>query len=368
MSSSVRRTVLYLVGTKAQYIKMAPVLLESLRQGLPHRLVLTGQHRETFDELQSNFGLPDADHVLVQGGEAVDHYSFASWLRKAWRNAGSPGMRQLWSESASIVVHGDTASTLLGALLGWRFSVPVVHVEAGLRSHNILHPFPEELVRVAVSRFTALHLCPDEIAYENLRRAKGRRVVTRGNTLQDAQRLALAGSLEGPVEAGPFAVFSMHRHENLFNRKRLLAALSILRQVGERVPVRFVLHPVTEKRLTMLGLLEQVREFPGVELLRRMDFFAFSRLIRQSLLVLTDGGSNQEECAMLGIRCVVLRRATERQDGLGSTAIISDLDAERVLDYLEEALAQPRAQASLGPETESPSALAVQAIRELVEP
>lgn len=367
MSASPRRPVLYLIGTKAQYIKMAPVVLESRRQELPHRVVLTGQHRETFGELQLNFGLPDPDHVLVQGGEAVDHSSFFSWLRKAWRTACGAQMRGVWAKAAAVVVHGDTASTLLGALLGRRFSLPVVHVEAGLRSHNFLHPFPEELVRVVVARFTALHLCPDELARRNLRRAGGRKVVTEGNTLKDAQWLALAGTyVDGEIAAPTFVVFSLHRHENLFNRGRLRAALDILRQVGERVPVKFVLHPVTAKRLTDLGLLEKVRDYPGVELLRRMDFFAFSRLIRQSSMVLTDGGSNQEECAMLGIPCVVLRRATERPDGLDSSAIISDLDADRVLSHLRDVLqAGPWAGPSLNAASVSPSAIAVQAIREL---
>jgi UDP-N-acetylglucosamine 2-epimerase (non-hydrolysing) len=331
--------IVYLIGTKAQYIKMAPVVLETMARGLPFKLVLTGQHNETFEDLQQNFSLPDADLVLVHGGEAKDRTGFAKWVWRALLASGSPEARQIWREAGVIVVHGDTASTLLGAYIGRRYRRPVAHVEAGLRSFNYFHPFPEELIRVMVSKVASLHLCPDAVAEGNLAGATGERLVTGGNTLRDSVRLALAAQqqrAERPPR--PYAIFSMHRQENLFKQQRLDALLDILRRLTELLDVKFVLHPVTRKRLEKLGLIEVLSQQPGLQLVPRMDFFSFIGLLGGAAFVATDGGSNQEECAMLGIPCVLLRQATERPDGLGEGVVLGDLDGERILGFARGSL------------------------------
>jgi len=326
--------IVYLIGTKAQYIKMAPVILETMRRKLPFRLVLTGQHNETFTDLQRNFGLPQADFLLVDGSEAKDRLSFLHWVRRSLLAARSPAAVRIWREAKVIVVHGDTASTLLGAYIGWRFRIPLAHVEAGLRSFNFLHPFPEELIRVLVSRKAALHFCPDATAMRNLAKAGGERLDTGGNTLKDAVRLAVVAQPPGKeAPAGSYAVFSMHRQENLFNRERLDTLLKILRSLAAIIRVKFVLHPVTRKRLEQLGQLEVLQREPGIELVGRMDFFGFIGLIGAAAFVATDGGSNQEECAMLNIPCVLLRRVTERPDGLDGNVLLGDVDEAAILEF-----------------------------------
>jgi UDP-N-acetylglucosamine 2-epimerase (non-hydrolysing) len=335
--------IVYIIGTKAQYIKMAPVVLETIAQGLPFRLVLTGQHSETFDDLQQNFGLPPADLTLVDGSEAKDRISFARWIWRSFLAARLPRPQRLWRQASVIVVHGDTASALLGAGIGWSYRRPVVHVEAGLRSFNYLHPFPEELIRVLVSHIATLHLCPDAVAAKNLQGARGECLVTDGNTLKDALRLALKAARPPAARRGrPYAVFSAHRQENLFNSGRLEALLDLLRKLTGIVDVKFVLHPVTRKRLEQLGLIDALRQQPGLELVPRMDFFGFIGLIGGAAFVATDGGSNQEECAMLDIPCVLLRQATERPDGLDTNVLLGDLDEARILAFAQQHLVSER--------------------------
>lgn len=326
--------IVFLIGTKAQYIKMAPVLRETIARGLPFRLVLTGQHNETFDELRTNFELPDSDLMLVQAGEAKDRVSFARWVWHAVGAAKSSQAEEIWWNASVIVVHGDTASTLLGAYIGHRYRRPVAHVEAGLRSFNLFHPFPEEAIRILVSKVASLHFCPDTIAEHNLKKAKGERLVTGGNSLKDSLRLALSRQQRSaPREQAAYAVFSMHRQENLFNRRRLDALLMVLRSLTSVVAVKFVLHPVTRKRLEQLGLMECLQNLPGLELVPRMDFFRFIELIGFAAFVVTDGGSNQEECAMLNIPCVLLRQATERPDGLDKDVLLGDVDEDRIIAF-----------------------------------
>ena len=329
--------IIYLIGTKAQYIKMAPVVLETIHRNLPFRLVYSGQHSETFDDLQANFGMPDPDFVLVSGEEAKDHLSFSGWLLKAIRAVRAPAGALIWKSASFIVVHGDTASALLGAWIGRRFRIPVAHVEAGLRSFSYFDPFPEELIRVLVSRVTAVHFCPDSQSLANLDKAgvRGDKVMTHGNTLKDSLRLAFLRQPPAERPSRPYAVFSMHRHENLFNKSRLNTLLEVLKEMTKIVDVRFVLHPVTRKRLSKLGFLEELGRVEGLELVPRMDFFRFVGLISRAAFVATDGGSNQEECAMLGIPCVLLRQATERMDGLGGdgSVMLSNYDTAALLAF-----------------------------------
>lgn len=341
--------LVYLIGTKAQYIKMAPVVLETLRRGLDYRLVYTGQHSETFEDLQRNYGLPPAHAVLVEQVEATDRQSFARWLWRSWRASRSPQMRRLWEGASAIVVHGDTASTLLGARIARQAQRPLVHVEAGLRSFNFFHPFPEEIIRVLVSRSVALHCCPDDTSAKNLQRANtaGEILVTSGNTMIDALRYAADAGAQKDQQTPPYGVFSLHRHENIFNAKRLARALEVLHALAAVAPIRFVLHPVTLKRLESLGLMADLRANPRIELVPRMDFFSFNRLLRGARFVATDGGSNQEECALLGIPCVLLRQATERQDGLQDKVVLTDLDVERSVAFARQACAAPVSRSQL---------------------
>jgi UDP-N-acetylglucosamine 2-epimerase (non-hydrolysing) len=359
--------IVFLIGTKAQYIKMAPVVRTTAARGLPFRLVLTGQHNETFEELRNNFELPPADLVLVGGGEAKDRRSFARWAWQALAAAKGQSAEEIWRQASVIVVHGDTASTLLGAYIGRRNRRPVAHVEAGLRSFNLLHPFPEEAIRILVSRVASLHLCPDATAERNLQRVKGERLVTGGNSLKDAVRLALAAQQKlQPRAARSYVVFSMHRQENLFNRSRLVSALRILRKLTEIADVRFVLHPVTRKRLEQLGLMRGLEQQAGLELVPRMDFFRFIGLIGGAALVVTDGGSNQEECAMLNIPCVLLRQATERPDGLDGEVLLGDLDEDRIIEF---AMHHGQSERTLGlADSHSPSAVIVDRLARFLSP
>jgi UDP-N-acetylglucosamine 2-epimerase (non-hydrolysing) len=351
--------IVYLVGTKAQYIKMAPVILETRRRGAPMRIVYTGQHSETFEDLQENFGLPGPDHVLFDDDEAKDHTTFFRWLWKALRASGSKASLEMWRGADFIVVHGDTASTLLGAWIGWRRGVAVAHVEAGLRSFDYFHPFPEEIVRVAVSRIARLHFCPDQQAVNNLLKARvrGEPILTPGNTMKDALRLAQRRALTTDAPVRPYAVFSMHRHENLFNRPRLDGLLGSLRGMSEIIDMKFVLHPVTQKRLAKLGLLDALSREAGITLVARMDFLKFADLLAHASFVATDGGSNQEECAMLGIPCLLLRQSTERMDGLGDGVVLSNYDQPLMLDFARRHAGTERALKPL--DETSPSAVIV---------
>ena len=325
--------ILVLVGTKAQFIKTAPILREFDRRGTRYRLIYTGQHRETFDALERVFGTRPADDLMVPGDEADSAGGLAAWGVRFLRAAIA--RRREWRGARWGVVHGDTASTLLGALALMAAGVPVAHVEAGLRSPRLLSPFPEEIVRRLVSRVATLHLAPDAAAKANLSGVAGRVVDTGGNTLRDALVMALDAIGEASEGGGDYAIVSLHRSENLASRGRFDALMGHVASIAARIPVRFVLHPVTKRKLATTGWARRLEAHERIVLLERMDYVEFVRLMLDSRFLVTDGGSNQEEAAMLGLPTLLMRDATERPDGLGDGVRLSRFDPGEIDSFVE---------------------------------
>ncbi|MCB1736862.1 MAG: UDP-N-acetylglucosamine 2-epimerase [Gammaproteobacteria bacterium] len=351
--------ILVPVGTKAQLIKMAPVLRALDQEGLAYDFVLTGQHSETMSDLITAFGLRAPRYNLVGPGEADSPRKLLAWLFAALRSG--LGKDSLFANPAYRVclVHGDTLSTLVGALLAKRHGIPVAHVEAGLRSHNWFHPFPEELTRIAVSKLADIFYCAGAWACNNVDglRRKGSEVVDiHDNTLLDAVRYATRMQADASPEVQPYAIASIHRYENLRTRARLDFILEQIRIAARYCPIRFVLHPVTRKKLEDTGWMQRLQDEPGIELIPRMDYVRFLGLLGGARFIITDGGSNQEESAYLGLPCLIMRKHTERQEGLGVNAVLSRYDAGVIREFLEtHSVARP--QPPVLSEADSPSAM-----------
>lgn len=334
------RPLLVLVGTKAQFIKTAPILRELDRRGIGYRLIYTGQHSETFDALEKAFGTRAPDDNLVPGTEADHAGGLLAWAVRFCLAATRRVRAGQWRGARWGIVHGDTASTLLSALVLRLAGVPVAHVEAGLRSPSLFSPFPEEIVRRLVSRLAALHLAPDADAVNNLSAAKGRVIDTGGNSLRDALVLALQ-HLEGSIPAqgggGGYMLASLHRSENLARRSTFDWLMEEVVAASRTLPVHFVLHPVTKRKLNRSGWMASLSREPGVTLLERTDYISFVSIMLGARMLMTDGGSNQEEAAMLGLPTLLMRTATERPDGLESgSVVLSGLDRAVVRNFVQE--------------------------------
>jgi len=327
--------LMLLVGTKAQFIKTAPILRELDARGIAYHLVYTGQHSETFDVLEAAFGTRKPDDILVPDVEAATHGRFASWSIRYWAAALQRIAKGKWKGLRIGLVHGDTASTLFGALAIRLAGGRVGHVEAGLRSPRLMEPFPEELIRRAVSRLSHWHFVPDAAAAENLRNARGHIIDTGGNTLRDALTMSL-GRIDLPEHGGSggYAVASIHRSENLGSKATFDLLMEEVIAVSSQLPVKFVVHPATREKILASGWLPKLQQHSQLELVERMDYPEFVRLLLGSRFLLTDGGSNQEEAAMLGLPTLLLRRATERPDGLGGNVEMSGLDRAAIRAFV----------------------------------
>jgi UDP-N-acetylglucosamine 2-epimerase (non-hydrolysing) len=300
--------IVHVVGARPNFMKVAPVMA-ALRAfpGIEQRLVHTGQHyddrmaRIFFDELV----LPRPDRDLQVGSGSHAQQTAAVLVRfEAVLEEERPDL---------VVVVGDVNSTLAAALAAAKLGIVVAHVEAGLRSHD--RSMPEEINRVLTDRLSTLLFAPDEDAAANLRREGVAEAAVHvvGNVMLDtlaAHRDRLAWPVAGldvGVEAGRYAVLTLHRAATVDDAERLRRLIARLEPVAAAMPVVFPVHPRTRARLAAAGT-----PLPdGVRPIEPLGYTAFLSLMAHAACVITDSGGIQEETSALGIPCFTVRDTTE---------------------------------------------------------
>jgi UDP-N-acetylglucosamine 2-epimerase (non-hydrolysing) len=325
-----------ILGTRAQLIKVVPIMAVMKEEGISYNFVHTGQHRITIDEILREFGLKGPDLRLCDGPDVVSTGGMLLWaLRILSKGAGARKKIFRGDRKGIVIVHGDTFSTLLGALLGKMAGLPVGHIESGLRSFSLFHPFPEELTRLLAVRLSDRLYCPGSWALDNVRNLNKEKIDTIANTMFDTVRMAREASRRRDhIPASPFALVSLHRYENIFNRRRLTAILEDLERVSARIPLLFILHPPTESRLIRFGLMEDLRPNSRIDLRPRYSYFDFFSLMEKAEFIISDGGSVQEEASYTGLPCLVMRKVSERPEGLGENVVLARYDRKVIDEFI----------------------------------
>ena len=318
------------IGTKAQLIKMAPIMKRLAEQGIDYNYISTGQHRETIDDILTNFAIKRPDYTTYSGKDITSVLHMLAWCLRTLAHTVRHRRQIFRSDSNGIVlVHGDTFSTLLGALMGKLAGLKIGHVESGLRSFNLLHPFPEELTRLLTFRLSDYLFAPGEWASSNLKKYRGETINTVNNTLLDSLCIALPAigqieDIEWPEQ--PFGVVTLHRFENIHSAAALERIVTLVERIARHRHLLFILHKPTAIKLRKFGYYQQLADNPNIELRPRYDYFHFIKLIMEAEFVISDGGSNQEECLFLGKPILLLRKATERKEGLQRNCVLSNYD------------------------------------------
>jgi UDP-GlcNAc3NAcA epimerase len=300
--------ILTVVGNRPQFIKAAAVS-GPLRERHEEVLVHTGQHYD--DSLSRVFftelGLERPDRQLEIGGGSNTSQT-ARMLA-----ALEPLLANVAPDA--VLVYGDTNSTLAGALAAAQAGIPVVHVEAGMRSFD--RAMPEELNRVLTDHLATLLLCSSQLAVENLRaESLFERAVEVGDVMVDvALRWQPTARANAAVPAayglkpGSYLLLTAHRAGNVDDPERLQALVALIRALP--APVLFPLHPRTRTRLRDAGLLAELQASARLTLCEPLGYIEFSALLCQARAVLTDSGGVQKEAYLAGVPCVTLRANTE---------------------------------------------------------
>lgn len=338
----------FVIGTKAQFIKMSPLMWLLKQRAIPYHLLDLSQHAALTATTLKDFDLSPPTTRYLSEQTLIHTYRQAfTWAAGLGIEVlGSPRRvldRWFLGQPGIALVHGDTASTLLGSLLAWRAKLPIALVEAGLTSGRILDPFPEELIRKLVQRMATYCFCPGPLETAHLRQS-GRACQihdTGYNTGEDALKLALQMPVREPVD-GEYAVATLHRLETLSSSTRLARAINHIRAMaGTLGHVRFYMHPPTRNALEREGLMETLTSSPVISVHALLPYVDFAHVLAGARCIITDGGSIQEEAASLRKRCVILRNVTERNAGIGINARLTEWDPHSDVSFLHAVPVDP---------------------------
>lgn len=321
-----------MIGTRPEAIKLAPVAHALAKSGIRPALVLTGQHA-SLTPREFGLGRFPAEQLDCPGETDPHRHVRAVTAALLPKLARAPDL---------LVVQGDTSSALGAALAGFTAAVPVAHVEAGLRTHDPLLPFPEEEYRTAIDAQADLLFAPTAMAAANLRaeQVPGEVHVT-GNTSIDAVLAAEAALPRVNRRSGilPLLLVTAHRRESWGEGLRSIAAALI--ELSADAAIDFVLHPNAHVAAGMRELLEGKE---NIRLLQPCDHLELVQHMRAADLILSDSGGIQEEAPALGTPLLVLREKTERPEGIayGSASLVGT-STERIVCEARRLLRDPAA-------------------------
>jgi UDP-N-acetylglucosamine 2-epimerase (non-hydrolysing) len=329
-----RRTVLFIFGTRPEAIKLCPLLLKlkSFPDLYSTKVCVTAQHRGMLDQVLAAFAVkPDFDLDVMTPGQTL--FQSTARIIQALEQPFATSKPDL------AVVQGDTTTTLCGALAAFYSGVPVAHVEAGLRTGDLRQPFPEELNRILTSRMATLHFAATTWAADNLRREGiSERVWITGNTGIDAvlhvcDRLERGELTSADYDFGRVGkrliLVTAHRRESFGEGfSRICQALTA---IADRDDVH-IIYPVHPNPNVQAIVKERLRSHPNITLTEPLDYVPFVDLMRRAYLILTDSGGVQEEGPSLGKPVLVLREKTERPEAVeAGTVKLVGTDPERIV-------------------------------------
>ncbi len=334
--------ILAVCGTRPDAVKMAPVVLELKRHPEEVELVLavTGQHREMLEQVLDTFGLsPDYDLDIMTARQTLAQITSRALegLEKVIEEVG-PDL---------VLAQGDTTTTFAAALAALYHKVPFGHVEAGLRTDDRYDPFPEEINRRLTTVLTSLHFAPTQRARQALL-AEGMRdesIFVTGNTVIDALLMVAAKEhkfgderLRKAVESGRVILVTAHRRENWGEPMRGIC--EAVRRIVSAHPEVNVVFPVHKNPIVREVVFPELEAVERLVLVEPPDYVPFVHLMKSAYLILTDSGGVQEEAPSLGKPVLVLRKTTERPEGVeagnaklvGTDPGVVTAEAGRLLD------------------------------------
>lgn len=318
-----KHQVAIIVGTRPEAVKMSPVIQALKKSRTLSPIVLsTSQHQQMTLQILSSFGLKvDHDLKVMRKGQTLWDLS--------GRLASKLGHFFDSNRVDAVLVQGDTTSAFFGGLCAFYHKIPVGHIEAGLRTHEMYSPFPEEMNRTLLGALATWHFPPTDDAVKRLRAENipAQTIYLTGNTVVDALRWMIPRCSTEPLKklVGAAAMkknlilVTCHRRESLGRPMQAVAsAIATVARENRDAVVLFPVHPNPKVRETVLPKLKNI---PNVVLCEPLDYDQFLSCLKHAHLVLSDSGGVQEEATALGKPVLVLRESTERQEGVKAGAL-----------------------------------------------
>lgn len=308
------KTVMLVFGTRPEAIKMCPLVNElKTRDAIKTVVCVTGQHRQMLDQVLEAFDVtPDYDLSIMKDKQTL--FDITTNILN--------GIGTVLDEVKPdvVLVHGDTSTTFVTALACFYKQIPVGHVEAGLRTHNIYSPYPEEFNRQAVSIVSQYNFAPTELSAENLRR-EGRteeNIYVTGNTAIDALKTTVRDTYTHPelewAADSRLIMITAHRRENLGEPMHNM--FRAIRRIMDEHPDVKAIYPIHMNPVVRQAAEEELGGCDRIHIIEPLEVLDFHNFLSRSYMILTDSGGIQEEAPSLGKPVLVMRDTTERPEGI----------------------------------------------------
>jgi len=328
-----------IIGTKGHFMKMFPIMKLFDREKIDYKFIHTCQHYGIVEESRKKLKVRKPDVYLTLKKEDLRNiWEFLRWVPQVLWNARKLPI----TKDDFVIIHGDNESTLLAFMIGKFFRAKIVHIEAGMRSGNLLEPFPEEIIRIIVDNFSDVCFCPYDKDASKIKSKKAKKIITHGNTVFDAVKMVLEYPPTRKIKKmmkDKLVLFSIHRKENLFTIKRMHEIIDILEMILEqKFKVFWPLHSNTAYELKKKGGWQRVLQLKSkydLEIDYFLDYSDFMHAVAASHFIASDGGGLQNETYFLNKPMLILRNFTENEPGLNETAYLSFFDKKRVAYFLK---------------------------------
>jgi UDP-N-acetylglucosamine 2-epimerase (non-hydrolysing) len=334
------------IGTTAELIKLVPIIQQLNKNKKKFVIVASGQNDIHFEEFVHEIGKPKILYAITPKGKESSLLLFSLWAVRAFFSLlkGMKGYFTGLDKSNSLfLVHGDTVSSLMGSLVAKVYGLKLVHIESGLRSFNFFEPFPEEICRYIISRIADVHFCPNAWALGNLKSVKGEKVNTYQNTLIETFWSMMKTKSYHPLvrqlqkQKKRYFVLVVHRQEHvLFGKKNTSKLLKfLLNKIPKNMTCIFLVHDLSASFIHSLGPVIPQEVVNNMVRVSRLPYNDFMHLLDGAEFMITDGGSNQEEMYYMGKPCLVLRKHTERIEGVDENVVISRNKESKITYFVQ---------------------------------
>lgn len=317
------RRVMVVLGTRPEAIKLIPVIRALSESALYEPFVVaTGQHREMLDQVLDLFSItPSIDLEIMMAAQTLTEVTLRAL-------AGLSPVVEAEHPDA-VLVQGDTTTTMVAALAAFYQHVPVLHLEAGLRTADVTAPFPEEANRRLTTRLASLHLAPTEVALGNLLRegVDRHQVIVTGNTVIDAllwaieQRTPYDDRMLETLDNDRRRVVLVTCHRRESWGEELRSVGKALGDIARSEPDVVIVLPIHRNPVVRRDILPNIGELPNLWVREPLPYGEFARLMTRADIILTDSGGLQEEGPSLGKPVLVMRKTTERPEGVTAGAV-----------------------------------------------
>lgn len=306
--------IMIVFGTRPEAIKMCPLVNELKKRSSVELIVcVTGQHRQMLDQVLHAFDvIPDYDLSIMKANQ--DLFDITTGILTSIK----PVLKKVNPEI--VLVHGDTSTSFITALACYYLQIPVAHVEAGLRTHNIYSPYPEEFNRQGVGLLAQYHFAPTGISKDNLIR-EGKNpdsIYVTGNTVIDALKTTVREDYSHPeldwAKDGRLILLTAHRRENLGEPMHHM--FRAIRRITEEFEDIKVIYPIHKNPVVRKAAEEELSGMNRIRIIEPLDVLDFHNFMSNSYIILTDSGGIQEEAPSLGKPVLVMRNTTERPEGI----------------------------------------------------